>query len=680
MSRTSPAIPRTLSVKALALIFLLCALAVASIPLFLQQDLPIPPQPEQVNTTYSFDSTSQRTAHRLFLLSLAGLGLFAPYLGRFLARRIGVQGSVALNTLCGRLRTPRLFALLFLLPLLLIANLGVGRDQFLVGVVVFLFVYFYGNRAKASPTVKRAALISIGLLCAGALAPSFFTKMYFGPAIESALWHYYAAIGQAPLLADGRSFFANISMCYGLLPQTILAVVQRGVGPFGFGDYIRVVQAAQVLFAGIAMCAYALLERKRVFAILFCLLLWLPWITTGGSSVVAPTQSGLRFLFYAIFPLILLLVRGRGAGFQAVSTGLVCGLAVLHNVETGICITLACLGFNVVSERASAFGRMAWRVLCFVLGLALALGLFSLLCRIGLGAWPSVDIENLTRFLSQHSSLFSGIRLFFDPKMLVALLFPALLLLRLTLVWYRHRLSERMRFKFAICILLLCWLAYYFNRPHNWNLWTHTYLLTFLVLDIVRLPKFEGSFGRILRQKVPLTPFLILLAFGPSAINDVINETKATARAASADVQRSRSPEGMELFSGVWLDAACANDMRAKSDVLSQMKLHNSLYFVSANQMLLQWQNSLYFDLPFQDLYLESHSDSELRQNAAKVVAAQPDFILLDSSPACPTVPLQKGKMLEALPELFMPSYEIIDSGTPWLVLKRREPGGGESR
>gem|GEM_PF-1780354 len=658
---------------ALALALALLAAAAACLPLLLRGEPAPPPKTALVVSFFSYDSTAQRAAHKLFLVLLAALGLLAQTLRRLTAGR----AAAAANAFCARLRNPPVWALLLALPVLVIPALGTGRDQYLLGAALFLAAYLSGARRADARPLRLFAGAAIAALCLGLLLPGFLYPKDYRGMFEVVLWHYYALFGEVPLLAAGRDIFANVTMCYGTLPQTILAILQRGRAPFAFSDYAVIVMASQALFTALALCAYRILTRGRPLVLLFCLLLWLPWLSTCGGSIGAPTQSGLRFLFFAAAPLALLLSQDATPRLQAALCGLTAGLALLHNFETGVCILIGLLGHTVVSEKWPRLGRIAANLLVFLLGLGAAAGLFALLFRAGLGRWPAVHIQALADFLRQQAVSFTGARLFYDPRVLLLLLWPGFLLLRLTLAWFGRGLAPRMRFSFAICIILLIWFAYYFNRPHNWNLWTHLFLASFLIPGALRLPRLSraGGLRGMLAQRAPLLPFLILLVLGPQAVNTGLSECKATARNFASNRQLARDHAGMELYSGTWFPAACAGDMREKSSALAALPQGSAIFIAGGNQMLLQWEHGIMFDLPFQDLFLDSQTDEELLRNVQAIRRAGPERILLDAQPGCTDAPPGKQRMIQALPGLLAPDYAAEPGPQrPWLVLRRRAP------
>ena len=685
MPRTPETKHGLLSQHALALCITAVAVAAAALPLLLVPAPPLPATPGHIMTYSTIDTSVQMRAHKILLCVLALLALAGPWLRALLGRALGSAGCAAANRLAARVGQAPAWLTLVLLPLALWAYRGVGRDQYLLGLALFGAVFLLGGRLAANRPARLACGAALGLYAALLLLPGFYGSFTFGAELETGLMHYFGLFGLAPLLATGRDLFANKQVFYGLLPQTILAVQQRACGLLPLGGYVLLVQVSQVVFAALALLAYRLLAPGRPLRALFCLGLWLPWISTAGGSILGPTASGLRFMSYPVAVLVLLLAPRLSRQGQGLALGLTAGLALLHNLETGLCIALAFAAYSIVAERAGDFRALFRRLLWMLLAGLASLALYLLLFRLGLGRWPAASLDNLFHFIRLFSSGFGGLPLVFDPLALLVLLYPAYLLARLTGVWLRAGLSERMRFKFAVSFLILLWLAYYFNRVHQLNLWSHTFLFTCLIIDLPPRPQSLWSGGKGLaslwRARVPALALVLVFILGPAFVNTGLSEAKTVWRSTARRLALAADPAGQERLSGLWLDARRAQAIRARSaQVLELAATHKRLVFIGPDQFLLQLETGMFFPLPVQDLLAESLSGPGFDRNVAALLRYAPEVILLADGGDFPDVFRERRAFSAHLGTLLSARYAPAGETGGWQVLARtgRPPAGAD--
>lgn len=628
------------------------------------------------------DTSSQRLAHKLLLCLLAALGLLSPWLAGALGGLLGPAKTAAVNRFAARLRRiPALFALPVLLLALWVYK-GVDKDQNLLGLAVFGGLYFFGGRLAANRTARCLCGAGLVIYALFLLLPGFWGTYTFGAALEPALMHYFGQLGLAPLLAAGGDVLANKQAFYGLLPQTLLATAQRMGAHMDMGGYVLFVQASQVVFTLLGVLGYRLLAPSRPLASLFCVGLWLPWISTSGVAILGPTASGLRFMNFPVAILVLLCAGRLPDRIRSLVFGLTAGFALLHNLETGICVFLSFAVYNVISRPPSRFLAMLRDELLLLAGCLMSFAAFLLLFRLGLDRWPTASSADLFQFIRLFSSGFAGLPLYFDPLALLVLLYPACLIARLTRVWLGAGLSERMRFKFCVSFLILLWLAYYFNRVHRQNLWSHTFLLTYLLLDL--LPNPTNILARLqsgLRRKraeVPAMALVLVFILGPTFMNNGLSEAKVVWRALAQRIALERNPSGQERLSGLWLDAQEARDIRERSLVVRRLAAEKRLFFVGPNMFLLQLESGVFFPLPAQDLLTESLSPEGFARNVAAVRAYAPDVVLLSDGGGSRLVFLERKAFISKVLASLGQEYGTVGSEGGWLVLERVRPAAAQ--
>lgn len=630
-------------------------------------------QPADLLSQDGFDSGSQILAHRVFLASLACLTIMFSAFGSLFGRIPGTMRA-AIDQGCALLRRPPAYFFLLLLPGFLVWYTGVGQDQYYLGVAGFALLLYLAHRLQKSAWATLLAVAALAGYIGLLLIPGFFAPYELGGALMASLQHYYALFELSAMLTADAATSANMLSFYGLLPGSLLAYIQRGTGPFEFGDYILAVQYAQVAFILITFAAMTLYKPRRLVVILLCMALWVPWISNSGHGIIAPTSSGLRFLGFPIAVLAVLLAgKIQQRAWSAAVVGLGAGIALLNSFETGVCAIIGGVAFCCVSERAGRMLRVAMRLFWLFCGIALAAWAYAVLFRLGFGAWPQISMESVRAVFSVFVHGYSGLPFRIDSLAVLLFVFPALLLARLTLVWLRRGLSQNMRFKFFLCVIILVWFAYYVNRPHHWNLWSNSLLFSFLLVDVFDTlkgwrPRLSGA-RSLLTVRVPVAAFLLVFIVGPHLVNDGLSEAKNVVRRARADSLQANAQPDREVFSGIWVKSACAEGLRDKVAFVRSQPQDVRIFYASPYFFLVQLHTLRFFPLPSQDVFYQTFSREHLLETARKIEASKRDIVLLDALP-----PSQSNARWEeferTLGDALQDSFRPVGEEEGWHVLK----------
>ena len=260
----------------------------------------------------------------------------------------------------------------------------------------------------------------------------------------------------------------------------------------------------------------------------------------------------------------------------------------------------------------------------------------------------------------------AGITWSFDALSLVVFLFPVFLLARLTGLWLRKPLTPRMRFKFAVSILLLLWGSYYANRAWPYTLYLHIFLLTLLLADFMPTMKHRvirwGSTAATLRFRVPALWVFLVLMLGPAVSAHCITSVKTSWR---ATLRRMAVPlaGGAERISGVWLTPEESRKWHAQKGFLDALPKDRSVVFASEEQFLLQLETGRRFALPVQDLYYESFNDKSFDCNLSAVRRLAPDYMLLDEAKG-------RREFGQDVQRRLSPDYVPVGVRDGWIVLR----------
>ena len=471
--------------------------------------------PEHIEMLGMFDSRAQQRAHRLLVVLLAILGIAALLTrGRsfkltvpravvscvHLMREnagIGVLAGVALCFLLYRGTQPATsYAIVqgAYYPLALLPS-ALSQLAAMAGGTLAVMGYCWAVRQPAIGArvgaLKLASMLALAVyaltLCVTTFAIPPELREFTSDGLSAVEWHYSGNLGAGDQLATGMQL-GRVPLNAGLLSAVLLASAERIMGLFSFGTHIRIVQALQVLFLGLTAAALWNWYRPRWLPVLLALLLIFPWVEPLHVAVLYPNQSAWRFLGLAAAIFALVALRERPHAHCAAYLGLVAGMALGWNLETGACVTAAFVAFLVLrmSKRSGGLDLLLAGVL-FACGLAAAFLLLAIIVRIGLGYWPDpVAVLESFPLVGQFAGGYGGLKLTqIDP--LACLIFAhALFVVVYGIVqWQQEDLDGRSACRIALATLAVLWSAYYFKGPHFWNVWSLLLLYGFLLGDLL---------------------------------------------------------------------------------------------------------------------------------------------------------------------------------------------------
>jgi hypothetical protein len=299
--------------------------------------------------------------------------------------------------------------------------------------------------------------------------------------LNSIDWHFDCVMGSAEEILNGLTAFKEVRPPYGILGPAFIATLEKSFGPMDFMGHIRLVQVFQAAFFVVALITfYKWMPRSPVLMFVGALFIG-PWVSTSHPAIVFPNQSGWRFIGLASAVFVLLSARRIEKKKQAILLGLVIGTLFVHAPELSI---VAACGYAVylMTSTGSPF---SWRPtgiwLFFLAGMLTAWGAYLAIHRVAFGAMPTdwARLFDTMRYITQSG--FVGAPPRFEPAAALILCLAAYRCSTLFLKSVRRGLSNREPELLAIAVMSLVWLAYFVNRPVEWNLWTQLYLLIFLL-------------------------------------------------------------------------------------------------------------------------------------------------------------------------------------------------------
>ncbi|WP_374297313.1 hypothetical protein [Sphingomonas sp.] len=358
-------------------------------------------RPEQIALYAVEDSLPQRRAYLAFLAILA----------------VGALTAGWWEHRVGHLRAPTasVIALAVLTPIVTTPH---GIVVLMTGAFIVALMTWSGLLARIT------ALLVLGFF----IAPIVLRPAVPDPAIFAWIdMHYAAVLSHGQRIASGLKPFTETLPGYGLLPALAMSMIPQGVS---FGAMVHLVQWSQVIFACLLIMAIRVATapgHTHLFwsASAITLLALVPFLSTNAVAIWFPNQTGLRFVMLPIAMLaVLLTIRGPNAQ-AAVAFGTIGGLSLVHNLETGLMISVA-LGATLVARLGQAPVRIV--VVAGVQALTAAvvvLGLTAAFVVLRTGAGSEELVAPLLALFNLFLGGFGGMRLRLTPAFVLILLHSA---------------------------------------------------------------------------------------------------------------------------------------------------------------------------------------------------------------------------------------------------------------
>lgn len=560
----------------------------------------------------------------------------------------------------------------------------VGRDQYLLGIVLgfvgLLFAARYGRSASRPPLAQVVWGLVLAALVAALTVPGFYGLPIVPDISLSFEEHYGSPFSGAMRLAAGLELFSEVTPYYGLFSNLLVVRLVDAFGGFSAGDLVRLIQVSQCLFIAASLLLYPRCGYKSTLLVLLAVTLWAPWISTSGASILAPNSSAYRFLFFPAAIAGLLAARGARPLPAALGLGLLSALALLYNTETGIAISLGLLLFSLLAASGRGAAAALGQALAFAF--AFALGAAALLVPVALS--HGLNLSDFGASFIQIMMFASGLEgksLLADP--LALLIFGhamALVYAGGAALFCGREAGEELRFRAAIAMILLIWGMYYINRPHHWNLWSYKYLYTFLMpcwftaragrslAAWVRRPRLNGP--------VQASVAVVALLLVPAMTDASMNELKIVARSYAERTQAD--PGGLAVYSGVLVPRACAEDLAAKAEYLRSLTATEcaGAFVVARNFFTLANETGAHNREAFIDLFFNSYSEQHLTRNLEDMLSRRHPLLLVDDveASACAKQHAAYPRFLEWLEQRLSGVYEPAGRVSGWRVFRRVEP------
>ncbi|HEY9868986.1 MAG TPA: hypothetical protein V6D08_07455 [Candidatus Obscuribacterales bacterium] len=666
---------RKTDVLAVAALLALVAAGVCLSALF-SDEVPPPLRAEALNPFVlqfggEVDTAAQRRGHMQALLMIAGLVLLAPLLRKLSESALMESSRPWIIRILGLAVAWFVFATFFW---------NGGRLPMLtVGLAGLPLVFLYRRGLTCAAASREFAFASVAVL-ALALLPGFFAPFdltgHMLWTLEQVQAHYVMVVGQGDRLAAGQRLFEELIPYYSVLLTVVLGGWQLHVSPIDFGGYISLIRWAQVIY----LIAFTLLYRKYAhgwkLTTLLAVAFLVPWFHFNQTGLSFPNHTTWRLLGQPAALCALFLVRRSSLAPASYVIGVASGVALLLNLETGVCITaalLAYLWFRYGLFKLSNVGSLPKAGALVALGIGSALSVFLLGTRLWLGYWPNLAclpvVWKSIAFVS--STGYSGMKGTFHP---VAALFfgHAAYVLIATALRAQESLGFKQAFRAAVATAIIIWFAYYANRSEPWNLASYYGLYGFFLIDLLRMLvlRFRRDTSAIQHQVVAaaVIAFVVLpeMAYTFQSIflpNYVMGVQVITEGPVNKPAR---------LVSGVYLEENVARELEMKAAFIKQASKDRPAMYFTANSFFIPKLSGVLPPLPFADTFAEVITKNDYRKLLWIVREQSPAHIYFDA-PGCKLIGPKGWQLYYAQLRKDLSAYYEKETETDgWEVWRRK--------
>ncbi len=608
----------------------------------------------------------QRSAHRFALIAAACLLLSGPSILRFARPFLS-----KINWLAPRLIVPAL--LCYSGSAVVYYATDSAAIAFAIGTLCLAV-----NSVRLSQVCRlRAAdyaTITIFLVAMAAL-PALFTPLDLTRMpvnqIVDVQNHYSTVAMTGDRLAAGQHLFSEVRQHYGVLFQTLSGVLQKSFGSFSFGTYALVIRCLTTVLLAAMAWQYTRFAGRPSAASLAPLLLILPWLHTNQLSEYYPNLSSWRLLGIPLcFGALIYLHRAHGTKRTA-ALGVLAGILIALNLESGISLTLGILAFIAVNEKLlslkslkAATQHAGW----FGLGLAIAAISLYLVASAALGYLPDVSqhLQNYKQALSVLKTGYSSLPLVYEPAALLIFCHCMYALIKMNLRRDQQWASKD-GVRVAAIVTMLVWFSYYANRPSAWTLYSQFIIYGFLLCDMVRTIAIQTR--RHTAKLEPALPLILALSF--IVVPQIVTASNMAYPAYRDTWERlTHKRPKLEAFkvNGVMIAPPVAGELIRKAEFIKKQSQRGPVTYLTSNTVLIPKLSGVYSTVHLEDPYQELILDHQTVSFIKDLIKQKPEKIYFDAPGSLTAGDDLRRQCYAGMKARISPVYENVATVSGWEV------------
>jgi hypothetical protein len=618
------------------------------------------------------NSTSQRMGHYLsvFFIALAALGLL-----------IGIKLNLV--------QTPRKLS-----NLALRIQDTIERPSYILVSVLILTVFSWRWHGNVVPVAGALALIGLTayilnkfgqrisriiwltlLLALGffhivlpILLPIDYSNTAFSKFVFLNEMHYSSVLGPAERLVQGGLLFDNVTVNYGLFFPVSISIF----GDFNVSDYLRLQQFSNALFIIFSLLAYGRQAKWQTHVIFALGLFILPWTNNLPEWIAAPNQTGMRYIGISLAILFLAFNDKCSPNIRVILGGMLSALCLLLNFETGIIISVALMAFVFFTHNLQNWRNCLVKYSLFLFSIIVVIAVFWFMANQLLANPPKLDsFQASVKYLSLFLNGLGGVKLPVLSLGFIFLTHAGYYIILLVAKWNFRKLENTQAIRLVTSLMIVGWLAYYFNRPEPRNLWIIFVLYGFLILPLLHRRYISLSFKKIKKINIPIPILVIILFVVPQAVS--ANLSSLTRTYDYINHLMSAAPDTRAIYSGVILKKEIADALTRKAHYLIKLSTDKSIEYMTAFSFSLPIESGRSsFGLP-QDAFIEILTKKDHELFLKNLQISGPDILLFDDYDAFRPQSLSHWESYYArIRRQIEPFYRLDGKSDGWYVYTRR--------
>lgn len=438
----------------------------------------------------------------------------------------------------------------------------------------------------------------------------------------------YIMTGPAQRLASGARLFQDVVPSYGLIFQTILGAFERRLGILDWGTVIFATGLAQCTFLVLASATYFAFARRSLPLCIFATALLIPSFPPFSAIVVQNTA--LRYFGFLLAAIYLVFAGGRlREPVRSATAGLVSGLSLLLNLETGISVSAGMFLYTLAVNPRGFRLRNAMPLVSYACGLIIALLFFEICFGLAWGYFPIGEgwlhhVQTLFKVVSSGKT--ANAKLTFEPIVFFMVCHSAFVFID---CWRSKGARKSRAVRISIASMLLVWFIYYFNLPTFKALTAIWFLYLFLLIDLVHVILTRWSLCAVSVKTVMLTvvAFVSIVLFSRYE-NVWWNFTNSY-------LWDVKSKDSFRLVSGILFPEEWVPEIVARGQRIQRESKHGPVYYLTMNPVLIPSLSKVQSSIPYSEVYFSLYPLDEpqklvgyLRLHADKVFVDAPDLKL----------------------------------------------------
>jgi hypothetical protein len=618
------------------------------------------------------NSASQRMGHYLgvFFIAMAALGLL---IGTKLNL---VQGSRKLNNLALRIqdkiKRPN-YILVSIFILIVFSWRWYGNVVPIAGALALigLTAYILNNVEQRTATIIwLTLLLALGFIhiILPILLPIDYSNTAFSEYVFLNELHYSTVLGAAERLAQGGLLFDNVTINYGLFFPVVISIY----GDFNVSDYHRLQQYSNALFIILCLLSYARAAKWKIHVIFALGLFILPWVNNLPDWIAAPNQTGMRYIGISLALFYLAYSDKCGPNIRSILGGTLSALCLLLNPETGIIVSVALSAFIFFTNDLRNLNNCLLKYVLFLFSAMAATTGFWFISDQMLANPPELDnLFLITKHMALFMSGFGGVNLEILSLSFIFLTHAGYCVILLVAKWNFRKLENTQAIRLVVSLMIVGWLAYYFNRPDPRNLWIIFVLYGFLVIPLLHRRHISLSCRKFKKTSVPIPILIIILFVVPQAVS--ANLSSFTRTYDYIYHLTSTSPNTRSNYSGVLLEKEISEVLYRKADYLNKLPTNKSFEYMTAFSFSMPIESGRSsFGLP-QDTFNEILKKNDLEILLKKLQKNGPDLLLFDNYDVFKFENLSQWKRYYArIRRQIEPFYQLEGKSDGWFIYTRR--------